>query len=177
MSSSAHTASSARAGDAGSAGSPESRVHAGSTRSRARPRAPAAAGRAPRRTRRWLSGRSLLMKCRKRFRVCGSLDRLLPLAFVAADRRAACRPRAPRAMPSGSSQTTCLQIIEAALEVVAPDRGALQAIGGADVEHQEAVDVADQRVRGRDPPPAVRHGAASCRRCRRRRGSSPSRWR
>ncbi len=49
-------------------------------------------------------------------------------------------------MPSESSQTTCLQIIEPAFEVVEPSRGALQTLGGADVEHQEAVDVADQRV-------------------------------
>ena len=32
-----------------------------------------------------------------------------------------------------------LQVVEAAFEVVAPDAGALQTVGGADIEHQEAV--------------------------------------
>ena len=48
-------------------------------------------------------------------------------------------------MPSRSSQIDLLEVFQAAFEIVAPDGGALQAIGGADVEHQEAVDVADQR--------------------------------
>jgi hypothetical protein len=38
-----------------------------------------------------------------------------------------------------------LQVVQAAFEVVAPGAGALQAVGRAHVEHQEAVDVADQR--------------------------------
>ncbi len=50
------------------------------------------------------------------------------------------------AMPSLSSQTTPLQVVEAALQVLQPARRALQPVGGAHVEHQEAVDVADQRV-------------------------------
>src|SRR5690606_13414209 len=37
-----------------------------------------------------------------------------------------------------------LQVVEAALQVFQPHRGALQAVGGADIEHQEAVDVADE---------------------------------
>src|SRR5471030_2426948 len=39
-----------------------------------------------------------------------------------------------------------LQVFKAAFAVVAPDAGALQAVGGAGVEHQEAVDVAHQRL-------------------------------
>src|SRR5471030_2146233 len=39
-----------------------------------------------------------------------------------------------------------LQVFKAAFEIVAPDAGALQTVGGAGVEHQEAVDVAHQRV-------------------------------
>src|SRR5471030_1938490 len=39
-----------------------------------------------------------------------------------------------------------LQVFKAAFKIVAPDAGALQTVGGAGVEHQEAVDVAHQRV-------------------------------
>src|SRR5471032_2396265 len=39
-----------------------------------------------------------------------------------------------------------LQVFQTAFEVVAPDAGALQAVRGAGVEHQEAVDVAHQRL-------------------------------
>ena len=69
------------------------------------------------------------------------------------------------------------QVVDAALELVEPGRGALEPVGGADVEHEEAVDVADQRlvveVLGEQ------HGVLRVerRRCRRRRGSSPARWR
>lgn len=37
------------------------------------------------------------------------------------------------------------QMVQAAVEPGHPGGGALQAVGGADVEHQEAVDGADQR--------------------------------
>ena len=39
-----------------------------------------------------------------------------------------------------------LEVVEAALERVEPRRGALEPVGGADVEHQEAVDVAHERL-------------------------------
>ena len=39
-----------------------------------------------------------------------------------------------------------LQVFQAAFHVVAPDAGALDAVGGTDVEHQETVDVLDQRL-------------------------------
>ncbi len=120
---------------------------------------------------------SLLMKCRKRRSVCGSLDRVPSI-----------RTRTPihHALHigfelGGDAQTILahhvLQVVQSALEVVAPHRGALQPIGGADVEHQKTVDVADQRRPDRDPRPAAPRGVASCRRCRRRTGSSPSRSR
>jgi hypothetical protein len=38
------------------------------------------------------------------------------------------------------------QMVQAALEFLDPGRGALEPVGGADVEHQEPVDVADQGV-------------------------------
>src|SRR5690606_2153615 len=37
-----------------------------------------------------------------------------------------------------------LEVVESAFEGLAPDRGALQLVGGADVEHQEAIDDAHQ---------------------------------
>ena len=40
--------------------------------------------------------------------------------------------------------TTSFEIVEAALEIVAPYRGALQPIGGTDVKHQEAIHIADE---------------------------------
>jgi hypothetical protein len=43
-------------------------------------------------------------------------------------------------------QQHALEVVQPAFEVVAPGAGALQAVGGAHVEHQEAVDQADQGV-------------------------------
>ncbi len=48
-------------------------------------------------------------------------------------------------MPSESSIRHLAQVVEAAFEVVEPARRPLQPVGGADVEHQEAVEVPDQR--------------------------------
>ena len=69
------------------------------------------------------------------------------------------------------------QMVEAAVEALHPRRGALQPIRGADVEHQEAVDVADQRLVVEVAGQQLGVLGVSCRRCRRRRGSSRSRWR
>lgn len=42
-------------------------------------------------------------------------------------------------------QDHLLEVVQAAFQILAPYRGALQAVGGADVEHQEAVDGAVER--------------------------------
>src|SRR6185295_2417111 len=73
----------------------------------------------------------------------GRLDRLLPFALVAADMARHV------GLELGADAERVLadhpaQIVDAALEVVEPGTGALQAIGGADVEHQEPVDEPDQ---------------------------------
>ena len=53
------------------------------------------------------------------------------------------------------------QVVEAAVEPLQPGRGALQPVGGADVEHEEPVDEPDQRLGRRGPRRAARRGAGS----------------
>ena len=77
----------------------------------------------------------------------GSSSTPLPFARVAARRGAPSPPRIPR--PDAErvvARSTVAQVVEAAVERLEPRRGALQPVGGADVEHQEPVDVADQRL-------------------------------
>ncbi|MNN85024.1 hypothetical protein D3C81_2022580 [compost metagenome] len=47
--------------------------------------------------------------------------------------------------PQAVLQNHFTQVVQPAFQVVHPGAGALQAIGGTDVEHQETVDRADQR--------------------------------
>src|SRR5882724_460165 len=72
------------------------------------------------------------------------LDRLLPLAFVALDVPLhvglELRPDA-----EGILADDLANVVDAAFQVLEPHAGALQPVAGADVEHEEAVDVADER--------------------------------
>src|SRR5687767_5931090 len=73
------------------------------------------------------------------------VDRFAPLALVAVD-----DPRHVGFQLGGDAELVVdhhlLQVVAAAFEIIEPHGGALQTVGGADIEHQEAVDVADQRA-------------------------------
>src|SRR5581483_12291801 len=73
------------------------------------------------------------------------LDGLLPFAFVAFDvpRHVGLELRADAERVLADHLA---QVLDAALEVLEPDAGALQAVRGADVEHQEPVGEGDQRL-------------------------------
>ena len=77
------------------------------------------------------------------------------------------------AMPSASSITTRRTWSMPPGELALPRRRALEPVGGADVPHEVAVDVGDRAWRCRGPRRAAGRGPGACRRCRRRRGSSP----
>src|SRR5467141_172460 len=71
------------------------------------------------------------------------VDRLLPLALVAVDQLLDVR------LELGADAERVLahhlaHIVDAALQVLQPHAGALQPVAGADVEHEEAVDVLNQ---------------------------------
>ena len=72
------------------------------------------------------------------------LDRLLPFAGVRVDDQGHLGVQLG-ADPQRVVDDHAAQVVEAALEVVEPAGRALQPIGGAHVEHQEPVDVLDQR--------------------------------
>src|SRR2546425_2426375 len=71
------------------------------------------------------------------------LERLLPLALVALD-----VPLHVGLELGADAErilaTPLAQVMDAAFQVLEPDAGALQPVAGADVEHEEAVDVLDQ---------------------------------
>ncbi|CCJ88919.1 hypothetical protein BN132_847 [Cronobacter turicensis 564] len=75
----------------------------------------------------------------------GARQRGLPFALVAFDhlRHFALQLLAN---PERILKNDLAQIINAAFQVIHPGAGALQAVGGADVKHQEAVDGAQQRL-------------------------------
>ena len=93
---------------------------------------------------------SLFTKWRKRLQRLRIVDRLLPFALVGVDdaRHVGFELGADAERVFAHH---LLQVVEAAFEVVEPRRRALQAVGGADVEHEEAVDVADRASRCRGP--------------------------
>src|SRR5688572_3023004 len=72
----------------------------------------------------------------------GRLDRFLPLALVAVDELLHVGFQL-RADPQCVFAHHLAHIVDASLEVLQPGAGALQAIAGADVEHEEAIDGAD----------------------------------
>src|SRR3954447_23411639 len=65
------------------------------------------------------------------------VDGRLPLALVGGDMAVHVRIEL-RCDAEGGGDHDLLHVLDAALELVQPRRGALQAVGGADVEHQEA---------------------------------------
>src|SRR3984893_7982687 len=76
---------------------------------------------------------------------CGILDGLSPFALVARNvlRHIGLELRGNAELVFAHN---LFEIVQAPFEVVAPCRGALQTVGRANVEHEEPVDVADQRV-------------------------------
>src|ERR1700730_11759555 len=76
---------------------------------------------------------------------CGILDGLSPFALVARNvlRHIGLELRGNTELVLAHN---LFEIVQAPFEVVAPGRGALQTVGRANVEHEEPVDVANQRV-------------------------------
>ncbi|MNO52120.1 hypothetical protein D3C76_425340 [compost metagenome] len=66
-----------------------------------------------------------------------------PFALVAVDHQLHLRLEL-LTQPEAVVDDHVLEVVEAAFQALAPDRGTLQLVGGADVEHQEAVDVTNQ---------------------------------
>ena len=108
---------------------------------RARLRGPVEAGRArARRPRRRPSVRRVdeLAEALQFLRI---RQRCPPLAGVACRRPAPSVLPAPRAIPRASIDDHRAQVVESAVQLVQPHRGPLQAVRGADIEHEEAIDL------------------------------------
>ena len=121
--------------------------------------------------------RSLLTKCRNRCSVSGIVR------SPSSTRRRTCRRCVPCPLPvprrcRASRRTRrLLHVIEPAFQVVEPRRRALQPVGGADIEHQESIDVTHSASRHRGRWRGGPRDVAACRRCRRQTSSSLSRSR
>ena len=106
----------------------------------------------------------------------GVVDHRFPFALIGINELTASVARA-RPRCRGGRDDHVAKVLDPALHVLEPDRSPGQAVGRADVVHEEPVEIAKRGVLVEVGGERDRRAEAGRRRCRRRRGCTPSRWR